>query len=46
MVVGNCYNGVFEVVQEVFQLGYGFGIQVVGWFVEQQYVWFFQQQVV
>lgn len=46
MVVGNCYYGVFEVVQEVFQSGDGFGVEVVGWFVEQQYIWFFQQQMV
>lgn len=42
MVVGNCYDGVFEVVQEMFQLCNRFGIQVVGGFVEQQYIWFFQ----
>jgi len=43
-VVGDRHNGTFEVVQEAFQPGYGFRIQVVRWFVEQQHVWFFQQQ--
>ena len=42
--MGNRHHGAFEVVQEAFQPRYGFRIQVVGRFVEQQHVWFFQQQ--
>lgn len=42
--MGNCHDGAFEIVQEAFQPGYGFRIQVVGRFVEQQHVRFFQQQ--
>ena len=42
--MGNRHDGTFEVVQETFQPGDGFGVQVVSWFVEQQHVWFFQQQ--
>ncbi len=42
--MGNRHHGAFEVVQEAFQPGNGFGIKVVGWFVEQQHVWLFQQQ--
>ncbi|MNY26422.1 hypothetical protein D3C86_1602700 [compost metagenome] len=42
--MGNRHNGPFEVVQEAFQPGDGFGIQVVRRFVEQQHVWLFQQQ--
>ena len=37
-------NGAFVIVQEAFQPGDRFGIKVVGWFVQQQHVWFFQQQ--
>ena len=42
--MGDRHHGAFEVVQEAFQPGHGFRIQVVGRFVEQQHVWFFQQQ--
>ena len=42
--MGNRHNSAFEVVQEAFQPRHGFGIQVVRRFVEQQHVWFFQQQ--
>ena len=42
--MGNCHYGTFEVVQEAFQPRDGFGVQVVSRFVEQQHVWFFQQQ--
>ena len=38
-VVGNRHHGALEVV-EAFQPGHGFGIQVVGRFVEQQHVGF------
>ncbi len=43
-VVGDRHHGTFEVVQEAFQPGDGFGVQVVSRFVEQQHVWLFQQQ--
>src|SRR5471030_1430169 len=43
-VMGDRHNGTFEIVQETFQPRHGFCIQVVGRFVEQQHVWFFQQQ--
>ena len=42
--MGNRHHGAFEVVQEALQPRHGFRIQVVGRFVEQQHVWFFQQQ--
>lgn len=42
--MGNRHHGALEVVQEAFQPCHGFGIRVVGRFVEQQHVWFFQQQ--
>ncbi len=42
--MGNRHNGAFEVVQEAFQPGHGFRIQVVGRFVEQQHIRFFEQQ--
>ena len=42
--MGNRHHGAFEVVQEAFQPRNGFGVQVVSRFVEQQHVWFFQQQ--
>lgn len=42
--MGNRHHGTFEVMQEAFQPCHGFRIQVVGRFVEQQHVWFFQQQ--
>lgn len=42
--MGNRHYGTFEIMQEAFQPCHGFCIQVVGWFVEQQHVWFFQQQ--
>ena len=42
--MGNRHNGAFEVVQEAFQPGDGFRIQVVSRFVEQQHVWLFKQQ--
>lgn len=42
--MGNGHHGAFEVMQEAFQPRHGFGIQVVSRFVEQQHVWFFQQQ--
>ena len=42
--MGNRHNGTFEVVQEALQPCHGFRIQVVSRFVEQQHVWFFQQQ--
>ncbi len=37
-------DGAFKVVQEALQPGDRFGVQVVRWFVQQQHVWFFQQQ--
>lgn len=43
-VVGNRHHGAFEVVQEAFQPGDGLGVEVVGRFVEQQHIRFFQQQ--
>ncbi|CAH0257964.1 hypothetical protein SRABI106_02755 [Rahnella aquatilis] len=42
--MGNRHNGAFEVMQEAFQPCHGFGIQVVGRFVEQQHVRLFEQQ--
>lgn len=42
--MGNCHDGAFEIVQEAFQPRDGLCIQVVSRFVEQQHVWFFQQQ--
>ena len=42
--MGNRHDGAFEIVQEAFQPRDGLCIQVVSRFVEQQHVWFFQQQ--
>ena len=42
--MGDRHHGAFEIVQEALQPRHGFRIQVVGWFVEQQHVRFFQQQ--
>ncbi len=42
--MGNRHHGAFEIVQEAFQPGDGLGVQVVSRFVEQQHIWFFQQQ--
>lgn len=42
--MGNRHHGAFEVVQEAFQPGDGLGVEVVGRFVEQQHIRFFQQQ--
>ncbi len=42
--MGNRHHGTFEVVKETFQPRYGFRIQVVSRFVEQQHVWLFEQQ--
>ncbi len=42
--MGNRHNGAFKVMQEALQPGDGFGVQVVGRFVEQQHVRFFEQQ--
>ena len=43
-VVGDGHYSAFVVVQEALQPGYGFRIQVVGRFVQQQHVRLFQQQ--
>ena len=42
--MGNRHHSAFEIVQEAFQPGDGLGVQVVSRFVEQQHIWFFQQQ--
>ena len=42
--MGDGHHCAFVVVQEALQPGHGFGIQVVGGFVQQQHVRLFQQQ--
>ena len=40
----NRHDGAFEVMQEALKPGDRFGVQVVRWLIQQQHVWFFQQQ--
>ncbi|CQR22754.1 Uncharacterised protein [Yersinia enterocolitica] len=42
--MGDSDHCAFVIMQEALQPSYGFGIQVVGRFIQQQHVWFFQQQ--
>ena len=43
-IMSDGYHGSFVFVQETLQPGNGFCIQMVGWLVQQQHVWFRQQQ--
>lgn len=43
-IMGDRHDGAGVARQELFQPLDGLGVQMVGRFVEQQHVWFFQQQ--
>jgi hypothetical protein len=44
-IMGNRHHSAGEAVQELLQPVHRFGVQVVGWFVQQQHVGFGQQQL-
>ena len=44
-IVTDCHDATIVVLQSFFQCFFGIGIQMIGWFIQQQHVVLFKEQL-